>query len=116
MDNEELKKKIVDVLRDNREYKLQYYPDDNYTEVVIDYEAIADALIAAGFGDVTEWKHRSEVAERALINMTKKYNKAERKIATTKDGWFSRGEAQIALLANDAIKQAENELAEEKER
>lgn len=48
MDNEGLKKKIVEVLRDNREYELRYHPDDNYTEVVIDYEAIADALIAAG--------------------------------------------------------------------
>ena len=68
MDNEELKKKIIDVLRDNREYKLRYHPDDNYSEVVIDYEAIADALIAAGIGDVGEWKHRAEMADRALIN------------------------------------------------
>lgn len=60
-----------------------------------------------------ELRHRAEVAERALLNMTKKYNKAERKIATTKDGWFSLGEAQIALLVDDAIKQAEKELAEE---
>lgn len=29
-------------------------------------EAIANALIKAGIGDVTEWKHRAEVAERAL--------------------------------------------------
>lgn len=58
-------------------------------------------------------KRRAEVAERALLNMTKKYNLAERKIATTKDGWFSFGEAQIALLANEAIKEAEKELAEE---
>lgn len=60
-----------------------------------------------------EYKHRAEVAERALLNMTKKYNLAEQKIATTKDGWFSLGEAQIALLVDDAIKQAERELAEE---
>lgn len=60
-----------------------------------------------------ELEHRAEVAERALLNMTKKYNSAERKIATTKDGWFSLGEAQIALLANGAIKEAEKELAEE---
>lgn len=29
-------------------------------------EMLADALIAAGIGDVTEWKHRAAVAERAL--------------------------------------------------
>lgn len=58
MDNEELKKKIIDVLRDNRKYELRYYPDDNYTEVVIDYESIADALIEAGIGDVSEYKEK----------------------------------------------------------
>lgn len=63
-----------------------------------------------------EFRHRAKVAERALINMTKKYNLAERKIATTKDGWFGLGEAQIALLADEAIKEAEKELAEEEGR
>lgn len=29
---------------------------------------IAEALIAAGIGDISEWKHRAEVAERALRN------------------------------------------------
>ena len=54
------REKIVEVLRDNIEYELRDYPDDNYTEVVIDYEAIADALIGANIGDVTEWKERAE--------------------------------------------------------
>ena len=31
-----------------------------------DVKQIADALIAAGIGDVSEYKHRAEVAERAL--------------------------------------------------
>ena len=117
-------------------------------------EAIADALIAAGIGDVTaheaeteywgkickvesdehhtaiknaaeharhlmqerdEYKHRAEVAERALFNMTKEYILAKHKIATTKDGQFLVGERMIALFAGDAIKQAEKELAEDKE-
>ena len=52
MDNEELKKKIIDELRGNREHELRYHPDDNYTEVVFDYEAIADALIAEGIVEV----------------------------------------------------------------
>lgn len=29
---------------------------------------LADALIAADIGDVSEWKHRAERADRALIN------------------------------------------------
>lgn len=54
------REKIVDVLRDNCEHELRYYPDDNYTEVVIDYEAIADALIEAGIGDVSAVKAEQE--------------------------------------------------------
>lgn len=82
MNNDELKKKIVSVLRENMEYELQYYPDDNYTEVEIDYGKLADALIAAGIGDVktvreigasasamavfeaAKAEHRAEVAEK----------------------------------------------------
>ena len=45
---EELKKKIEDVLRENTEYELHYFPDDNYTEVEFDYDKLADALIATG--------------------------------------------------------------------
>ena len=72
MTNEELKKKIVDVLRGNIEYELHYFPDDNYTEVEFDYDKIADALLSAGIGDVTEYKkticdlNMDVVAYRAL--------------------------------------------------
>lgn len=53
MTNEELKKKICDIIAPY----VSAYGDD---------ERIADALIAAGIGDVSEWKHRAEVAEIAL--------------------------------------------------
>lgn len=66
MTNEELKKKIVDVLRGNIEYELHYFPDDNYTEVEFDYGKLADVLIEAGVGDVTEWKEKVECAKRIL--------------------------------------------------
>lgn len=52
MTNEELKKKIADVLRENIEYELHYFPDDNYTEVEFDYDKLADALITTGIGDI----------------------------------------------------------------
>lgn len=51
------REKIIDVLRDNIEYEVSTYPDDNYTEVVIKYEALADALIEAGIGDVSKYKN-----------------------------------------------------------
>ena len=40
-----------------------------------DDEAIADALIAANIGDVTEYKHRAEVAENRLKNAKQKLRK-----------------------------------------
>lgn len=57
------------------------------------------------------------IAQRALFNMTKKYMLADgtaRKIATTKNGRFSFSERLIALVANEAIKQAEREIEDEK--
>ena len=60
------REKLIQVMRDSIECELRYYPDDNYTEVVIDYEAMADALIAANIGDVTEWKEKVECAKRIL--------------------------------------------------
>ena len=57
MNNEELKKKICDIIAPY----VSAYGDD---------ERIADALIAAGIGDVAEAEHRAEVAERALDKAT----------------------------------------------
>lgn len=63
MNNDELKKKIVDIIQ----MKLQECP---FQPLEITYcEAagyVADALIAAGIGDVKEAEHRAEVAERAF--------------------------------------------------
>lgn len=57
MNNEELKKKIVDIIQ----MKLQECP---FQPLGITYgeaaEYVADALIAAGIGDVTEWKEKAE--------------------------------------------------------
>lgn len=58
------REKIIDVLRDIIEHEVNTYFDDNYTDVVIKYEALADALIKTGYGYVAEWKRRAEVAER----------------------------------------------------
>lgn len=105
MNNEELKRKIIDVLRDNCEYELRYYPDDNYTEVVIDYEAIADALIEAGIGDVSSEKamrefaeafYREKCAEYDLLNY--QMQKSEYRIAEAQH----RAEAAEKALRNAA--------------
>lgn len=91
MDNEELKKKIIDVLRDNREYELRYYHHNSYTEVVIDYEAIADALIAAGL------KFDRNISYTAIFNhaQCERINDLERRLAATD---YRAGVAERALL------------------
>ena len=64
MSNEELKKKIVDILQ----LKLQECP---FQPLGITYgeaaEYVADALIAAGIGDVSELKNHRIIAEYSLI-------------------------------------------------
>ena len=54
MTNEELKKKIIEVI------------DCLWIDYPPESDEVADALIAAGIGDVKEVEHRAEVAERAL--------------------------------------------------
>lgn len=83
MSNEELKKKICEIIADN--YLPKEMPDRLEDYKLYRFERAADALIAAGIGDVKtaqeigasatamavleaakEAEHRAEVAERAL--------------------------------------------------
>lgn len=63
MTNEELKKKIVEIIISAiwKDAEADYDSTDE-TEAC----SIADALIAAGMGDVKEAEHRVAIAERAL--------------------------------------------------
>ena len=63
MNNDELKKKIVEIII-NAIWKDAEADYDSTDET--EAGSIADALIAAGIGDVKEAEHRAEVAERAL--------------------------------------------------
>ena len=62
MTNDELKKKILSIVRGAilEADELPFIETTNN---------IADALIAAGIGDVKETEHRAEVAELALLNL-----------------------------------------------
>lgn len=113
MTDEELKKKIVDIL-----VNCKSDCDGNpYIENCREQQ-LADALIEAGIGDVKEekeklegryyWevareKFRAERAERALINEIKT------RIKMTGDY-----EALVYTYYGNAIQQAEKELAEER--
>ena len=68
MTNEELKRKIVEVIREFRDSK-PIVPNDYGLQIIsgsTDRE-LADALIAAGIGDVSELKKHRVVVEKSLI-------------------------------------------------
>ena len=67
MNNEELKEKIAAIIEtafNNRCHKTNCQDCDFYPDEMCQPNMYADALIAAGIGDVSEWKHRAEVAEK----------------------------------------------------
>ena len=109
MTNKELKKKIYDIIAPY----VSAYGDD---------ERIADALIAAGIGDVSSEKamrelaeafHREKCAEYDLINY--KLQKAEHRVEVAERALqlMSRGECTFAS-PEYYREQAEKELAEER--
>lgn len=78
-------------------------------------EAIADALISAGIGDVTEYKHRAKVAFRALLICMKDSRPAHCSI-TGCSKWTRCGDDACVETRRDIfIEQAEKELAEDEE-
>ena len=104
MTEQELKEKIVEILR----YHRDDFIEENYRRDIerIDFDALADALILEGIGDVSEWKHRAEVAERAL--KLDCYDKA-------RTCYPNCGRERIRnVFYEEYIKQAEKELAEER--
>lgn len=64
MSNEELKKKIVEILE---ETEHEWTEDKNGYILQIYYDKLAGALIAAGIGDVSELKNHRILAEYSLI-------------------------------------------------
>ena len=105
MTNEELKKKIKEILRKRMTELLGSCHTDEIplteegAEAILFYaDEFADALIAAGIGDVKETKHRAEIMELALDKM---------------DEFVYETSAEQEMWKKEFIKQAEKELAEE---
>ena len=110
MTNEELKKKICNIIAPY----VSAYGDD---------ERIADALIAAGIGDVKEAEHRAEKVERAFRNFLAEYFTAVNEQKSYDCGipeMFGRYanvlpyEDKVTNLLNEYLQQAEKELEEER--
>lgn len=107
MNNDELKKKMIKIIEENISWETDVFTFRklaNFSKEEL--PKLADALIAKGIGDVSEYKHRAEVAERAL------------RIACgniTKELWQDwHASWRTRNYYDDMIKQAEKELAEER--
>lgn len=124
MNNDELKKKIVDIIQSVKLCTNQANCDickydkeiESYTDMSCTTLRIADALIAAGIGDVKEAERRAEVAERALRNAAPRL-KCRGGIGK---GFCKVDECEYYHCNNDEgcikahLEQAEKELAEER--
>lgn len=94
MNNEELKKKIVKIIRN-----MDSNSDTLDAITLGDIKQITDAIIEAVIGEVKETKHRAEIMELALDKMAE---------------FVYETSAEQEMWKKEFIKQAEKELAEEK--
>ena len=95
MTEQELREKIVKIAL-NTSWTDMF--GDHYSIGESAANAIADALIAAGIGDVKEAEHRVDVFELALDNMVE---------------FVYENSIERETMKREFIKQAEKELAEE---
>ena len=119
MNNEELKKKIAEIVWKAWEEPVPFTAERKF-------ERIADALIAAGLTFDGEWKHKFEVAQKklekwqniyflALKNAIKFYGIELCPIECPFQYNFCGSDDCINLLAENFMQQAEKELAEKRE-
>ena len=135
MNNEELKKKIIEILE---ETEYEWTEEKNGYILQIFYDKLADALIAAGIGDLKEhrifagkdgsikqlysdeevediarqrdeYKHRAERAERALKKLASFFAHNAKFLKDEREK-----ERCQKTIFDDWINQAEEELAEGK--
>ena len=125
MKNDEQKNKIVEVLKEAME-PIEYGGDSEHAPEVHypTEEEIADALIAAGIGDVWEI---TEKAEKAIVSLIKQNKEAEHRAARAEKALMTvcvnvvtdeeddiAVEPRARVLYKAYLKQAKKELAEER--
>lgn len=116
MTNDELKKKIAEIIEsefENRCRKTNCHNCDLYPDEMCQPNMYADALIEAGFGYVKEAEHRAEVAERALRIVAKEVPCDEWCPFSQKCNVELNGENGYQCCFDEYLRQAEKELAEE---
>ena len=118
MNNEELKKKIVEVLE---ETEYEWTEEKNGYILQIFYDRLADALIAAGIGDVKELQLDKKAYEAASnhyrILFEEQQRRAEVAERALRDAFeiICNGIYDVNEEVAEALKQAEKELAEKRE-
>lgn len=116
MNNDELKKKIVDILSDNIRW-VPYYFISRGIVYEDDLKNIADALIEAGIGDVKENENRARAAEFAAKTVTdkaiRKYKEMKHRAEVAERAVHFLVYDNSEYTYDDAIEQAEKELSEE---
>lgn len=119
MKNEELKKKIIEIVLDTEITGIKVR---NITGGISMAKAIADALIEAGIGDIREAEHRAKTLERAFRDSLAEYLTAVNEANSYDCGipeMFGRYanvlpyEDKVTNLLNEYLQQAEKELSEE---
>lgn len=127
MTNDEPKKKIVKILANCKceECAVEYCADceGNPSIEHCREKQQADALIAAGIGDVKDVEHRAKTLERAFRDFLAEYLTAVNEANSYDCGipeMFGRYanvlpyEDKVTNLLNEYLQQAEKELAEER--
>lgn len=118
MNNDDLKKKICEII----DSSCSFYCGSNVHMDDEQENAIADALIAAGIGDVKDVEHRAKTLERAFRDFLAEYLTAVNEANSYDCGipeMFGRYanvlpyEDKVTNLLNEYLQQAEKELAEE---
>ena len=127
MTNDELKKKIANIIDnvfENRCRKTNCQNCDLYPDEMCQPNMYADALIAAGIGDVKETERKAFVYSEETVHLDKKLKEAQRRAEVAemalqyacKSMLKNRNdkERRVRAYFNEYLKKAEKELAEEK--
>lgn len=116
-DKEKIAQIIAKRLCPSRNSHFQLYGDNatcysrmNFAECTAIADTV-DALIAAGIGDVSEYKHRAEVAENKLFDLAMFCTKGNRNFHGKSE---SEHEEEARKLFNEWLKQSEQELREDR--
>lgn len=110
------REKIVEIIKKNGTYNGRSLSFDYY---VVKPNDLVTALIENDIGDIIEWKHRAEVAERALLHALEtaicdgQCPECDIKFAGNCKGTDKDIRDCAALDVEDYLQQAEKELAKE---